>query len=350
MFGITNLTEHHEKILVIGIEISTVLIITLVISFLAIHFLNFLEKKLSSNSTIWDDLLLSAIKSPLTFLIWIIGAIFAAKIIAHHFEIDISHQTHLLINLAIIFSLSWFGWNIVKKYEQYLKKIRNGKIAGTISPAAVVRSLKVVIIVILILMVMQNLGVSITGLIAFGGIGGLAIGFAAKDLLANFFGTAMISFDYPFSVGDWIRSPDRQIEGIVEHIGLRLTHIRSLDKRVLYIPNSVFSNIIVENPSRMTHRRILETIRLRYEDIDKVEKIILEIREMLNNRADIEKDFMVNLTQLAEASVNFFIDIFTYTKEWRELSNIKQDILLQINFIVKKHQAKFAIINPPTPS
>ncbi len=68
----------------------------------------------------------------------------------------------------------------------------------------------------------------------------------------------MIYFDRPFKVGDWIRSPDRQIEGTVERIGWRMTIIRTFDKRPLYVPNSVFSSIVVENPSRMLNRRIYE--------------------------------------------------------------------------------------------
>ena len=98
---------------------------------------------------------------------------------------------------------------------------------------------------------MQTLGFSVSGVMAFGGIGGIAIGFAAKDLLANFFGALTIYLDRPFSEGDWIRSPDREIEGIVENIGWRLTVIRSFDKRPIYVPNSVFASIadLPSNPN-----------------------------------------------------------------------------------------------------
>ena len=107
------------------------------------------------------------------------------------------------------------------------------------------------------------------------------MGFAAKDLLANFFGGMMIYMDRPFSVGEWIRSPDKEIEGTVEDIGWRLTRIRTFDKRPLYIPNSVFANISVENPSRMTSRRIYETVGIRYDDIDKMDLIVAQVKGML---------------------------------------------------------------------
>ena len=78
-----------------------------------------------------------------------------------------------------------------------------------------------------------------------------------------------VYLDRPFAVGDWVRSPDREIEGTVENIGWRVTRIRTFDKRPLYIPNSIFSQIAVENPSRMSNRRIKETIGIRYDDASK---------------------------------------------------------------------------------
>ena len=116
---------------------------------------------------------------------------------------------------------------------------------------AMAKLLRLSVIITAGLVVLQTLGFSISGVLAFGGVGGIAVGFAARDLLANFFGGLMIYLDRPFSVGDWVRSPDRNIEGTVERIGWRLTVIRTFDKRPLYVPNSVFANIAVENPSRM---------------------------------------------------------------------------------------------------
>ena len=91
----------------------------------------------------------------------------------------------------------------------------------------------------------------------------------------------MIYLDRPFDVGDWVRSPDKNIEGTVEDIGWRLTRIRTFDKRPLYVPNGTFSTISVENPSRMSNRRIKTNIGLRYDDANKVATIIADIESML---------------------------------------------------------------------
>ena len=140
------------------------------------------------------------------------------------------------------------------------------------------------------------------------------MGFAAKDLLANFFGGLMIYLDRPFSVGDWIRSPDKEIEGTVEDIGWRLTRIRTFSKRPLYIPNSIFASISVENPSRMSNRRIYETIGIRYDDLEKMKKIVSGVKNMLeaHDQIDNSQTLMVNFNTFSESSVDFFV--YTFTK------------------------------------
>lgn len=89
-------------------------------------------------------------------------------------------------------------------------------------------------------------------------------------------------------MGGWSHSSDRNIEGTVEQIGWRLTRIRTFDKRPLYIPNSTFTMIAVENPSRMSHRRIFETIGIRYDDAGKVRAIVHDVKNMLRQHEEID--------------------------------------------------------------
>ena len=194
------------------------------------------------------------------------------------------------------------------------------------------------------LIMLQTLGYSISGILALGGVGGIAIGFAAKDLLANFFGGLMIYLDRPFKVGDWVRSNDKDIEGTVENIGWRLTCIRTFDKRPLYVPNSVFTTIGIENPSRMTNRRIYETMGIRYDDIGKMAVIVEQVKTMLLNHPEIdtEKTLIVNFNSFASSSVDFFVYTFTKTTEWVRFHEIKQDVLLKIVDIVLSNGAEFA--------
>lgn len=274
-----------------------------------------LEQKLSKNKTIWDDLLIKTARKPLKTLIWIFGIIFAIKLTNSYANVDISTNADSFRDIGVIICLSWFVLRVIREYEKQTIKNAIKENTDVTTVTAITKLLKATMVITAILMLLQTFGISIGGVLAFGGIGGIAIGFAAKDLLANFFGAMMIYLDRPFTVGDWIRSPDRNIEGTVEDIGWRLTHIRTFDKRMLYIPNAIFSSIAIENPSRMSHRRINETIGVRYEDVTKIPKILQEIKDMLKNHKEIDESqtLMVNLNQFNEYSVDFFIYTFTHT-------------------------------------
>jgi len=163
-------------------------------------------------------------------------------------------------------------------------------------------------------------------------------------LLSNFFGGLMIYMDRQFSVGDWIRSPDKEIEGTVEYIGWRITRIRTFDMRPLYVPNATFTSISVENPSRMQNRRFYETFGLRYQDQDKVEVITQQIKQMLlaHGAIDTQQTLMVNVNTFNAHSVDFFVYSFTKTTGWAEFHEIKQELLKLIGDIVAANGADFA--------
>jgi len=130
----------------------------------------------------------------------------------------------------------------------------------------------------------------------------------------------------------------------VEEIGWRLTRIRTFDKRPLYVPNAVFTQITVENPSRMTNRRINETIGLRYDDVHKVAAIVADIKAMLRAHPEIDQDqtMIVNFTQFAASSLDIMVYTFTRTTAWVAFHEIKQDVMLKIADIVTRHGAEIA--------
>jgi MscS family membrane protein len=242
--------------------------------------------------------------------------------------------------------ITWFLIKAIKELEaRYIAKHQRteGELDAT-SITAISNLGKISIVITAALVSMQSMGYSIAGLLAFGGIGGIAIGFAAKDMLANLFGSLIIFLDRPFKIGEWIRSPDRQIEGIVEQIGWRMTVIRTFSKNPIYVPNSIFSTIAIENPSRMTNRRIHETIGIRYTDFKLLETITNEVREMLQAHPDIDQNLtlMVNFNKFGASSLDFFIYTFTKTVVWNKYHEVKQDVLLKVGQIIEKNGAEIA--------
>ncbi|WP_418110248.1 mechanosensitive ion channel family protein [Vibrio parahaemolyticus] len=289
----------------------------------------------------WDNMLLDALKAPVSTLIWCWPATVSLGIIL---ESELNDKINWLSTLKLILIISVFVWTVMRLITNIEDFVLEQKNRDETTVQAIAKVGRLFIITIGVLTIMQAFGLSLSGLLTFGGVGGLIVGLAAKDLLSNFFGGLMIYFDRPFKVGDWIRSPDRQIEGTVERIGWRMTSIRTFDKRPLYVPNSVFSNIVVENPSRMLNRRIYEVVGLRYDDADKVPEIITAVREMLKNHKDIDtrQTLIVNFDTFGPSSLNFFIYTFTKTVNWVRYHEVKQDVLLKVVGIIKEHNADIA--------
>lgn len=292
----------------------------------------------------WDDVVITALETPLRLVLWVVVGHLALQVY------PLAPTLHGLLvqayDTALVLLLAWFLHRLIGGIQRELLDEGRGR-SGS-SDRATVRAIgklvRIALWIVVTLMVLQTLGVSVSGLLAFGGIGGIAVGFAAKDLLANFFGGLSIYLDRPFTAGDWIRSPDRQVEGTVEDIGWRLTRIRTFDQRPLYVPNAVFSQIAVENPTRMFNRRIYETIGLRYQDAGKMKTVVEQVRNMLETHEDIDKTrtLIVNFVSFGPSSLDFFIYTFTRTTVWVDFHNIKQDILLRILEIIHANGADVA--------
>mgnify|MGYP001204135680 FL=1 len=300
-------------------------------------------------NTIYDELLLYSIKTPTTYLITFSYLLLFINHLVENKIISIVFSFSSLTYILIITSIAWSflrGLNFYITSKPFIKKLSEDDDVTLVTETyeIVIRILKVIVFIITALIIMQELGLSISGLLAFGGVGGLIVGLAAKDLLSNFFGGMMIFFDRPFRVGEFIKSPDRNIEGIVEKIGWRLTIVRTFSKNVLYIPNTAFSSIIVENATRMSNRRINETIGIRYDDLDKMSNIIDDVSRSLSQNTDIDQTqkAKVYFKSFSASSCDFFIYAFTITKDWEEFLKIKQSVLLSVAEIISKHKAEIA--------
>jgi MscS family membrane protein len=340
--GLTQWTGDHAWIVQMFVVVFCVLLLNLVVRIMV----NRLHKRLQQNSSPWDDAVVDAIQQPLNLLIWIVGIAFAAEIAKAETAAPIFDIIGPFRDVGVIATIAWFLLRLTRNMQQNIIK-QNSQREEPIDVTtvdAIGKLIRASVMITAILVVLQTLGFSISGVLAFGGIGGIAIGFAAKDLLANFFGGLMIYLDRPFSVGDWVRSEDREIEGTVEDIGWRLTRIRTFDKRPIYIPNGIFSTIAVINPSRMTRRRIKETIGVRYDDLDKLPAILDDIRNMLKAHPEIdsEQTLMVNFNKFGASSLDFFIYTFTHTTVWTRFHEIKEDVLLKISDIITSHGAEIA--------
>lgn len=329
----------------VGLVVFALVFGTATVAYVASYIIGAIERKFSKTRNLWDDALLHAARKPIVGFVWLQGVYWAAEVAHKYSDAAIFEANETVLKMGFIWILVWSLLRLIKQSEKILvspMKMKTPMDYTTVN--AVSKLSRAVVIITAVLIAMQSLGYSISGVLAFGGVGGIAVGFAAKDLLANFFGGFIIHLDRPFKVGDWVRSPDRNIEGVVEHIGWRLTTLRTFDLRPLYVPNAAFTTIAVENPSRMSNRRISETIGIRYADVSQMGDIVGDIRSMLENHEDIDTDqtLIVNFVAFNASSLDIMVYTFTKTTKWVEFHEVKQDVLLQISNIIEGYGAEVA--------
>jgi MscS family membrane protein len=327
-------------------SLLAIALVTVVLNQVAQVLLRQASRATQKTQTVWDDALVSTASRPLLVAMWVVGLGFMARVLQRRIEEPFLVETLALRDVALVLCAAWFLLRFVGKVGRNIVSARlaRGEEVDHTTIDALVKLARLVTLVVVMLTVAQTLGFHITGLLALGGVGGIAVGFAAKDILANFFGGLTIYLDRPFSVGEWIRSPDKSLEGTVEYISWRHTRIRAFNKNPIYVPNSVFATIVVENPSRMSHRRIKETIGLRYDDFEVVAPIVADIKSMLQDHPDIDasQTLIVNFNQFGASSLDIMIYTFTKTTVWVIYHEIKQDVLLKIGAIIARHGAQIA--------
>ncbi len=250
--------------------------------------------------------------------------------------------------LADILLLGWGLFRFIRLFEDQLLigNLTKKNIDETMVQA-VGKLLQVLAFMIVILFLLPVFGIPVSGIVAFGGGSAIVVGIGAQQILANYFGGLIIYSERHFKVGDWIYSPDRNIEGIVEYIGWRATQIRTPEKRPQYVPNAVFSSIIVVNGSRMSHRRIRAIVSLRHADAPLLQGITEDIRAMLKDHPDIDtrQAYFAHFTEFGNYALNLEVTAFSRTKDKSLYYDAQQDIFLKTLEIIKQHGAELAVPN-----
>lgn len=318
----------------------------ILITFIFVKAINFiilkLEKKIKKTDYMSNAALLLTIKTPLDVFIWI--TCFYRILILN----DINLSFVFDLKTILVFGITaWLLFRFISQYTTlYIEKKENKKENIDYDGVNFIKKLvQIFIFVLCVIFCLSRLGISAQSLVAISGAGSLAIGLAAKEMLSNIFGGLMIYLDKPFAVGDWISSPDRNIEGDVEEIGWRRTRILTFAQHPIYVANSVFTDIIIENKARMKSRRIDEIIPIRYVDISRMDKITKDIKEMLKNHININHR-LINIVCFdsvsSSATINLKVYAFANTIEWLRYTEIKQDILVKIIEIVQNNGGELA--------
>jgi len=302
-------------------------------------FMYILNKKLTvlvkKTKTQLDDMLLNAVKSPLSYLILLQGfylAILSLQLPEKIGQFDIPSIVHAIYILAISFIMLYFIFKIIDIIAYYLNneaKKTESALDDQLVPL-LVKSLRILVVTVGILFILQNFGYNITSLLAGLGIGGLALALAAQNTVSNLFGSITIFSDKPFQLGDWISVGD--IEGTVEDVGFRTTRVRRFDQALVTVPNSQFINTGVVNYSAMKKRRINFYLGVAYKtSVSQIKDVVSGIKKIIEDDDKFDHSFyMVKFTDFGAYSLNIFIYCFTKTTDWAESLVVREEFNLKI--------------------
>lgn len=282
-------------------------------------------------------------EKPFQWLFIIIGIYAAVK---YYPYLDHSNDIFIkLIRASIIFLFSWSMFNLASTSSLLFKTI-NEKTSFKIDEILIPflsRTIQFIIIAISISVILQEFDYEIGGFITGLGLGGLAFSLAAKDALSNLFGGIVIITEKPFTIGDWIMTPN--VEGTVEDISFRSTKVRTFAQALVTVPNARLADEYITNWSKMGKRQITFNVRLTYDTPkETIEYVVRAIKELLKNHPEIHQEtIFVNVDQYKEYGLDIFLYFFTKTTDWGEYLEIREEINLKILDIIDQADAEIAI-------
>lgn len=322
--------------------VAAVLLLNAIIS----RVIRILTDRASAAGSVWRRVVFASLGRPLLTLVWIAGASVAALLYLDPAGGAYARFFEPARSVALIAVLVWFSLRLVGQFKVALRDrpAAGGRALDPMAADALGKLLQALVVLSGVVALLPTLGVSISGILAFGGIGGIAIGFAAQGLVSNLIGGMTIYASRPFTVGEWIIMPGTEVVGEVQRIGWRATRVMGFDRRPFYVPNAQFNTAVVINHSRMTARRIDQHVHLRYRDVDKVPAIVADVNAMLAEHPGIEHDFFAfRFDSYGDFALKLFLYAFTVSTDYGEFMAVKEDILLKVAGIVKQRGAELAV-------
>lgn len=233
-----------------------------------------------------------------------------------------------IINLIIITILFKLTNIFIQKLKNHTAKNDSAALSGQLIPI-LEKLIKFLILFFVIASFLQTNGYSITSLIAGFGITGVAIGFAAQQTVADFFGTLAIIADKMYKIGDYIRIGD--VEGTVEDVNMISTKIRTLDDFLVTIPNNNISSATIINISKAKKRRINEVFGVTYDTSnEKIAEAMQIINDVCNEHNNVTKDTKVFIETLGASSIDIRLQTYVKTGAYANLTSVRSEVIFEV--------------------
>ncbi|MEA2064186.1 MAG: mechanosensitive ion channel family protein [Gemmatimonadota bacterium] len=293
----------------------------------------------------YDDILLEALVPPVNALVMSLGlffAIFSFDLPREPYDLPtfITQAYHIALSLIAVWAAYRLCDLIAEVVRRFFSK-QDDSLAQQFTPL-VRQTIRIVVLIIGGIMIIQNLGYSVSSLVAGLGIGGLAIALAAQDMVANLFGTVVTFTDKPFKIGDWVKFA--QVDGFIEEIGFRSIKVRTWANTLMYVPNKMVTREKIETLAKMKKRRVKMTIGIQYDSPPEKVRLLLErIRELLKKDPGVNQEYMlVRFTDFGPSSLDIFLYYFSNSIVWDEYLEVRERINLAIMELVSDLGLSFA--------
>ncbi len=264
-----------------------------------------LKKVAARTETQLDDLLIELLHGPVKIILFVVLLHVGLNI----FDWATSTKVYLSKGLILVVaaSLTYVALKIVDMLLQ-IWRLRNAHEDRKFNDqlfSVLRKSLKIFVVIVAALVTASNIGINITAAITSLSIGGLAVGLAAQDTLANLFGAIAVFADKPFIVGDHIKLD--VAEGIVESVGLRSTRVRSPEGHLIAVPNKTMGNAAITNMSRRdTIKTSMNLSLARNLPGEKVQRA-LKLLDEIYRKHPMTQDVWISFNQFAAGNINILI-------------------------------------------
>lgn len=250
-------------------------------------------------------------------------------------------ETSTLVIVAVAWVFTGLIDLVFGRMAESLKQAGNEQGIMLLGPATTL--LKVLILVIALMTWLDNLGFSITTVVAGLGVGGLAIGLAAQKSIENLIGALTIYISQPVRLGDFCRIDGTL--GTVEEIGLRATKIRTLERSLVIIPNGALASADIENLTARNNILYRKTIKLRNDTApDQIRTILQNVRNMFQEHKDVNPEpARIQLLEYGESSLDLEAYAYIKTTDFDEYLDVVEDLNLRILDIIEAAGTQLAV-------
>lgn len=303
---------------------------------------NYIRRITKKTKFTWDDDLLEGVERPIGFIFLMV--FFSLTYTNLRLPVTINLYLSTILEIAISFGVVWVFYNLSGVFAKYLTVITSkteNKLDDQLVPL-IRKSLRFFVVIMGVILILQNNGYNVASLIAGLGIGGLAVALAARDTLANFFGSITIFMDRPFRIGDWIKIGN--VEGTVEEVGFRSTRIRTFYNSLVSVPNSNVSTADIDNYGMREYRRLKTVLNLTYSTTpEQMEAFVEGIKAIVKANMHFRQDFYeVHFNSFGAHSLDVLVYVFFKVPDWSTELQQRHNFLLEVLRLAKEVGVEFA--------